>query len=480
MTYTARRRALTVTKSRAALVAALLVVTGACRGDDRRASFPTTTSSSGSTRSTAPPLAPPAPNGCDASALSRARPRADLTSYTVDATLDLAANRVTGTLGARFTPDRDTDKVVLRLWANAPKPAAAGALQDISDVRIDGRPAAVRMQSPTTAVVDSGGLVAGKTIDVTMSFALRLPGPVEDRLSRSGTTVRLGSWLPLLPWEPGVGWALDPPTTSNAEATLSAAANFAVRLDLPDGLEVLGSGAHTEAGHWEIAGAPDWAAVIGNFRYDIGEVDGVDVIVAVERSMNESPAAYLSKVTSSLTELGRRYGPYPYRAFTLALTPGLRGGIEYPGLVMQGPDTNARTTPHEVAHQWFYSLVGNNQARDPWLDEGLSTWAEAQVNNTYTPFRTRQIPSDGRGRLGEPMTYWDAHRGSYYRSVYIQGMQALDALGVSPAAVDCALARYVAANAYRVATPASLLAALKTVAPDAQAVLARYGIQGLS
>ena len=54
-------------------------------------------------------------------------------------------------------------------------------------------------------------------------------------------------------------------------------------------------------------------------------------------------------------------------------------------------------------------------------------------------------------------------------------MQALGALGVSTAAVDCALARYVAANAYRVATPADLIAALTTVAPNAAAVLQGFG-----
>ena len=61
--------------------------------------------------------------------------------------------------------------------------------------------------------------------------------------------------------------------------------------------------------------------------------------------------------------------------FTLAITPQLGGGIEYPGHVMQGQNTLG-VTSHEVGHQWFYGLVGNDQGRDPWLDEGLATWAE--------------------------------------------------------------------------------------------------------
>ena len=31
---------------------------------------------------------------------------------------------------------------------------------------------------------------------------------------------------------------------------------------------------------------------------------------------------------------------------------------------------------HEVAHMWFYGMVGNSQFRDPWLDEAFASYAE--------------------------------------------------------------------------------------------------------
>ncbi|MHB8934048.1 MAG: M1 family aminopeptidase, partial [Bellilinea sp.] len=42
-------------------------------------------------------------------------------------------------------------------------------------------------------------------------------------------------------------------------------------------------------------------------------------------------------------------------------------------------------TVHEMAHQWWFGVVGNDQAMEPWLDEGLSTFAELQYIEGYYP-----------------------------------------------------------------------------------------------
>ncbi len=73
------------------------------------------------------------------------------------------------------------------------------------------------------------------------------------------------------------------------------------------------------------------------------------------------------------------------------------------------------------------------------------------------------------------MTYWDEHRSSYYRGVYVQGAQALAALGDADR-VDCALRRYVSMRAFAIARPADLIGALATAFPDAPATVARFGV----
>ena len=297
-------------------------------------------------------------------------------------------------------------------------------------------------------------------------------------MARAGGAVRLGSFFPVLSWEPGVGWATDPPTTLRAEASTSPTADFDFTVTTPPGVEVLASGEQVAPGRWRATAMRDVALSIARFASASAVANAphpVQVTVGVDVSLAESPRAYLGKVVAVLEDFSRRFGPYPWPTYSLAITPGLPGGVEYPAHVMQGPGTLTRTTSHEVGHQWFYGLVGNDQGRDPWLDEGLATWAEARAERTLGQMVARPMPVEARGRLGEPMSYWEPLGTLYYQAVYTQGAQALAALG-PPELVDCALALYVAASAHRIARPRDLVAALAAVFPDAPSVLARYGV----
>ena len=386
---------------------------------------------------------------------------------------------VQGTVTVRFTPDLPTDRLVFRLWPNGPREAGDGAHLDTGPVTVDGKQAPAHLDDATTLVVPLARIAAGHTVEATMPWRLTFPGPVSDRVARSGNAMRLGSFFPILPWEPGVGWDLDPPTGAFAEASTSAHADFTATITVPDGFDVLATGQRDPAtGKYTATAVPDFALSVGHFTEATATVDAgrpVTVTVGVEQGMGDSAAAYLAKVTRSMADLSTRFGPFPWPSYTLALTPSLSGGIEYPMHVMQGPNTIGRTTSHELGHQWFYGLVADDQGRDPWLDEGLASWAEARAEHVESYFRNRTIPAGGAGHAGEPMTYFASRQSIYYWTVYAQTVKALLTLG-DPNLVDCALRLYVSQHAYRVARPADLFAALSAVFPNAAAKLAPYGL----
>ena len=149
-------------------------------------------------------------------------------------------------------------------------------------------------------------------------------------------------------------------------------------------------------------------------------------------------------------------------------------GFVFPMLSIVG-GSDLGVVMHETAHHWFYSLVGNNEARDPWLGEGLATWAQAGPEGSLSIMLGAQIPSAVRNRIGAPISFWEPFAFvTIWQGLYAQSVQALAALG-EPGAVDCALRAYVVKNAYRTVLARDLLAALTGFFPDAEAKLRARG-----
>ena len=413
----------------------------------------------------------------------RAAPDPARPKYTLRADVRPTEGTVDGQLRVIFTPDIDTDRLVFRLWPNGPRSAPAEAKLETGQVTIAGRPVPSALDDATTLVVPSVGVFrAGRAVDVSMPWRLQVAGAANDRISRNGDSMRLGSFFPILPWEPGVGWATDAPVGGFAEASTAPTADFDLTVVLPEGFSVLASGTPDPArpGHFTASAMRDVAMSVGRFD-TVSAVamapQPVQVTVGMHRGIVDAGGTntYLDRVVASLEDFGRRFGAYPWTTFTFAITPELGGGIEYPAHVMQGPNTIG-VTSHEVGHQWFYGLVGNDQGRDPWLDEGLASWAEARFENRLERFKARVIPPVAKNKVGEPMPFWADKRQTYTDGVYIQGAQALAALG-EPDLVDCALRVFVAVNAHRIARQSDLVAAAGAVFPNAAATLTAYGVK---
>jgi Peptidase family M1 domain len=420
---------------------------------------------------------------------SPSRPR-----YLLHVRLRPAARLATGDLRVRFTPDLKTDRLVFRLWPNSPVSLQEGAQLSVTDVRSDRGRLVLSRPDPTTLVARPHvPLPAGQPIVVTLQWRLRLPYRTRDRNDAASDSIRLGSFFPILAWEPGRGWARDPAPHMLAEASTSPTADFDLRITAPEQLRVFASGAEAEPGHWIARAVRDVAVVAGHYKVasrTLSLPNPVRLTVAVQsagggpvpdssRPFAQSGSAqeFLSVGANALRKLVRLFGPYPWSTFTAVVERDVSptGGIEYPTLVYLGYESLITAVGHEFAHQWFYSLVGNDQGRDPWLDEGLATWAQTEVNpGAKSYFLNAPLPAAARHHLGAPISYWNHHVAEYSLGVYSQGAQALAALGPS-STVDCAIRTYVARNAYRIATQADLIRDLTSVIPSARRVLVRYG-----
>jgi Peptidase family M1 domain len=388
---------------------------------------------------------------------------------------------VTGVLTLTFTAPANhaTDRLVFRLWPNGPRYAKTGAHLSVSRVRERRRTLLASNPNPTTLVI-SRPLAAGAQAVVSMDWRLAVPRESGLRIGREGSrALRLGSFFPLLAWDGG-GWALDPPTRFRGETWTSPTADFDVQVSHPSGLRVVATGELVGAGRWRARAVRDFALALGHFTIMTARAyvpAPVRLTVATDVvPFGLTPRQFLQPGIEALERYSALYGPYPWPTYTLVAMADLQpltGGLEYPTLVYV-PLLDANAVPHETAHQWFYSLVGNNQARNPWLDEGLATWAEAAIHGPG-PFPNAPIPPEVANKIGEPMSFWEQFSPDrLYLGVYLQSYRALLSLGPR-SRIDCALRLYVLHTAYRNAHPRDLGHALQTFFPDAARKLKAYG-----
>jgi len=393
-------------------------------------------------------------------------------------TLSIGAGKkiVRGTSRVSFALDRASDRIVFRLWPNMPVQRQVGARLDVANVKVGDIAVPTSTPDPTTLVL-ARPVATGERVVVSMRWTLQLPGKPTERLaSRPG--VRLSSFFPLLAWS-GTDWALDPPAPQ-LETWTSPVADFDVKITTPKGMRVFASGASRGNGRWHATAMRDFALEAGRFyvaRRTVHVPRPVVVTVASTAPVF-SLQSTLDTAAQALTGFSRRYAPYPWSRYTVMIeNGGLSLGEEYPSIVFLSPDLPSMSTVHETAHQWFYSLVGDDQARTPWLDESLAQWATARLTDDVEAEASREIPADVRNHLGEPMTFWGPlpFMPDVWDGLYLQGVRAFASLGDDDR-VDCALQKYVHGQAYKTALPSDLLATLTPTFPDAEAVLTGYGV----
>ena len=162
-----------------------------------------------------------------------------------------------------------------------------------------------------------------------------------------------------------------------------------------------------------------------------------------------------------------RYGPYLYPQMTIA--QGGDGGMEYPMITLvtgkRSPPSLHGVTAHEVAHMWFYGMIGSNEADHAWMDEGFTSYATREA---LAHIREQPRPSHASAmygilnmkRLGlfEPLNTpsdWFDTNVAYGVASYSGGEMMLDMLGyvISDSLRDRFLLEYHRQYAFRHAGP---------------------------
>lgn len=350
-------------------------------------------------------------------------------------------------------------------------PAALGYYAPRGDVTINGLAVTAKFTNHTNLRVEFGrDLAPGEAATVVVPFRLTVKasaGAFGVRTTYAGGILNLGEWFPILSREHDAYGLGDPQVSFAAESIildLTTTKKFA-----RDALAAAGSLKSFDGGnHWvyEIANARDYAfAFSTSFKLARATVGKIDVRLYY---VSAAPKAALAAITAALRQYNTSYGTYPWPTFVMAETGAKGFSMEFPGLVLMGKNMFAGSLGryviwHEVAHQWWYGQVGNDQIEQPLVDEAM-----AEFSTRY--FLGMGFTTCSKTAVDEPVTYWKAGLttgdwfgcSSYFETIYRRGARFFNAIRSEMGATTFfrTLKTFVADERYQVVTSTDLLRAL--------------------
>lgn len=304
---------------------------------------------------------------------------------------------LTGQVAIRYTNQEDAalDAVLLRLFPNL-----ADGSSTITAITVDGEPVtpAYSLEASVLAAPLPAKLAPGASTVLEIAFDVTIP---TDRGGNYGTfayrddVLALAHFYPMVAVFDDEGWNVEiaPPS---GDVVYAESSFYLVELDAPADLVVAASGVEIGRNNsgdrqtityaagpmrdFYIAASPRFQSV----STQVGETTITSYAFPEHVDANNQ---VLQIAADAVRSFNQRFGVYPFTELDLASTPTDALGVEYPGIVvnalrMYDPATSPyppvyleSTTAHEVAHQWFYSLVGNDQLDEPWVDESVTQYA---------------------------------------------------------------------------------------------------------
>ncbi len=422
--------------------------------------------------------------------------------YTMSLNIGQDQHSFTGQARVDYTNLENTalDRLYFRLIPNGHKSYGNGSLS-VSQVSIDNQ-AAEPQQSLQDSILEvplPQSLEPGEKTQVEFTFSGQVP--VDFSGSGSGGygiynysqgVLALSGWYPILAVYNDQGWNLDP-VSEIGDSVFSDAAFYSVDVNAPENLIIASSGVaenqHPDAGrsiyHFESGPARDFFLVMSpDYQVDSESLGDIQVNSYSLPGNSKGGQAALQIAADSLQIYNQKFGPYPYTEFDVVDAPmKYASGVEFPGIVLIGDSlygdaetpTFIVTIAHEVAHQWWYNVIGNDVFDNPWMDEALATYSSSLYYEfghggsraangliSYWENRYRQTKQDGKDDgVAQSLAHFESLNdpGVYSGVVYNKGGLFFKNLRqeIGDEAFFSALQNYYQTYQFQIATPDDLL-----------------------
>jgi len=312
----------------------------------------------------------------------------------------------------------------------------------VSDVRVNGVLADFVLVGTALTIMPRSNVLSNRPVEVTMDYTVTVP-KISHRNGSNKDAVWAGNWLPLLAVREGQTW-LTYPYYPAGDPFHNQVADFTINIEVPPGYTLVGPGVLHKTNstftvvaknirEFAIAIGPAYTQAVRTSR------QGVELSFYTYNAPPNTVNSLLDELEDMIDYFTAEVGPYSYPSLRFVQTGWFLGGMEYPGVVLLSDATlqnyySVRSTMlHELAHQWFYAIIGNNQVTDSWIDEGLATFFQqrylqgSELDSHYAKERMALAPllkTHPDVRLGQSLdiyTDWSHYyRVNYRRSSLMQ------------------------------------------------------------
>ena len=272
----------------------------------------------------------------------------------------------------------------------------------LHSLRVDGFPITTyELKGGRLDVVLDEPLAAGETIKLGLNFEIDIPAKrYEEVFGYLSYQINLVNWYPfIVPYHDG--WILHNPS-GVGEHLVYDAADFDVRLRVigADDLVVAASAEGKVAGEWtlyQLEGARTFVfSVSPRYSTETEASEMARVTSYFFPNYDEAGKGILEAGSRAISIYSERFAPYPYESLSIVQTE-LPSGMEYDGLVFMSTqfydeyDGTIKNNlisigVHEISHQWWFGMVGSDQAMEPWLDEAMALYSERIFYETVFPY----------------------------------------------------------------------------------------------
>lgn len=322
----------------------------------------------------------------------------DANRYYIEASLtfDGGVAIVRGAERVRYTNhSRETlDTIVFRLYPNM---TASGGSMEVYDVLLNGVSVEPKFTERDTVLIVSLAepLAPGESAEIELQFATAAERGMYAGYGVYGyhyDTFAGAEWFPILSvYEEERGWWTLRPVTWG-DQVYSETSLFETKLTVPENVVLAFSGSEvatvdngdgTKTVHY-VTGPMRNAMLIAGMAYGVisDTVDNITVNVYFWPGGESAAESALQIALDSVRINNAAYGDYPFAELDVVET-FVFTAMEHPGMITvadrwweRGNRNLEYGAVHEIGHQWFFSLVGNNQVEHPWIDESLTVYTE--------------------------------------------------------------------------------------------------------